>query len=109
MTNAFNFDVSEIMLEVKQARDKRLIAEKYQYMDFKVLKEIIHRTQDMDPEEIKLMHQVYEERVLQNLKDSRNNRAKSQLNKKLKEYDPKDLTLTESQATGFTKANIFAS
>ena len=41
MTNAFNFDVTDILLEVKADREKRLMAEKYWNMEFSVLKEVV--------------------------------------------------------------------
>jgi len=55
MMNGFNFDVTEILHEVKASREKRLMAEKYWNMDFSVLREVVKLTEGMAEEEIELM------------------------------------------------------
>ena len=63
MANSFNFDVGDILLEIKQKREERIIKKKYDDMDLEELKILINnRWNKLSPEEEQVAKDIYEAR-----------------------------------------------
>ena len=72
MANSFNFDVGDILHEVKEQRYQRQTREKYYNMDIQDIKELAkNNSKKIDPKETAIMLEIYQELAIQNKKNEK--------------------------------------